>query len=573
MTGSSRFPFAFRCLLASAIAASPLAAQTTDPRSRVSVGVNGVEGDRGSGGGVLSRDARWVAFDSGADNLVPGDVEGHYDVFVHDRTTGATVRVSVDSNGVAANQDSEYSSISADGRFVAFASYADNLIAVDHNGAMDVFVHDRDPDGNGIFDEGNGVTTRASERTGGGGGNDMSYWPSLSADGRLVAFTSFATNLVNGDQNLSADIFVRDLVAGTTTRVSVDSNGAEADGGSFAPALSRDGRFVAFQSDATNLVAGDTNGCSDVFVHDLTTGATVRASVSTAGVQGNRASSYPSICGDGSRIAFQSAAGNFSKIDQKNGSADVFLHDFVAGTTELVSVDSSGAAANDASFYPLISEDGKTVAFSSDATNLSANDADGAYDVFVRDLAAGTTTIVSQTAWLASAEALPSALSGDGRFVLFWSDSADLVPDDDNADYDLFLYDRAIAEPVAASVPYGTGYPGSNGIPNLSSSSAPVYGATTTLAIDNSSGAWTPALVAFGFGRASIPTRAGGTLLVDAPSFVVQAIPPTGLSLPFTVPLDPALCGLTIDLQALELDPGASSGISFTPGLEWTFGN
>jgi Tol biopolymer transport system component len=573
MSVSSRFPFAFLCLLAPSIAASPLAAQTTDPRSRVSVGANGVEADRGSGGGALSRDARWVAFDSGADNLVPGDVEGHYDVFVHDRATGATVRVSVDSNGVAANQDCDYASISADGRFVAFASYADNLIAVDHNGAMDVFVHDRDPDGNGVFDEGNGVTTRASERAGGGGGDDMSYWPSLSADGRLVAFTSFATNLVNGDTNLSADVFVRDLVAGTITRVSVDSNGAEADGGSYAPSLSRDGRWVGFQSDATNLVAGDTNGCSDVFVHDLTTGATVRASVSTSGVQGNRASSYPSICGDGSRIAFQSAAGNFSKIDQKNGSADVFLHDFAAGTTELSSVDSSGAAANDASFYPLISEDGKTVAFSSDATNLSANDADGAYDVFVRDLAVGTTAIVSQTAWLASAEALPSALSGDGRFVLFWSDSADLVPDDHNADYDLFLYDRAIAEPVAASVPYGAGYPGSNGIPNLSSSSGPVYGATTTLAIDNSSGVWTPALVALGFGRASIPTRAGGTLLVDAPSFVVEAIPPLGFTLPFTVPLDPALCGLTIDLQALELDPGASLGISFTPGLEWTFGN
>jgi len=573
MSGSSRFPFAFRCLLASAIAASPLAAQTTDPRSRVSVGVNGVEGDLGSNAASMSRDGRYVAFSSGADNLVAGDVEGHADVFVHDRATGSTVRVSVDANGVGGDYDSFDSSISADGRFVAFASYADNFVAFDHELFLDVFVHDRDPDGNGVFDEGNGVTTRVSDPSFGVDGDDASYAPSISADGKVVAFVSFATNLVIGDTNQRADVFVRDLSTGTTTRVSVDSAGAQSDGDSFAPSLSRDGRWVAFQSSATRLVAGDTNGCDDVFVHDLSTGTTVRASVSSAGVQGNRASSFASICGDGSRVVFQSQAGNFSKIDLKNGSSDVFLRDFAAGTTTLLSVDSSGAAANGASFYPLISEDGTTVTFASEATNLSANDADGAYDAFVRDLNAGTTTILSQTAWLASAEAVASALSGDGRLVAFESESPDFVADDTNADYDVFVYDRSIPEPVAASTPYGAGYPGTNGVPNLSSSSAPVYGATTTLAIDNSSGAWTPALFAFGFGRASIPTRAGGTLLVDAPSFVVEAIPPPGLSLPFTVPLDPALCGLTIDLQALELDPGASAGISFTPGLEWTFGN
>ncbi|HET6163444.1 MAG TPA: hypothetical protein VFG37_07225 [Planctomycetota bacterium] len=557
--------------MASAIAASSLAAQS-DPRSRVSVASNGEEGDLGSGGGVLSRDARWVAFSSGADNLVPGDVGGYEDVFVHDRTTGATVRVSVDSNGVGGNLESFEPSISADGRFVAFASYAGNLIPVDHNRALDVFVHDRDPDGNGVFDEGNGVTTRASERAGGGGGDGPSRWPSLSADGQLVAFASDATNLVNGDTNGKADIFVKDFATGKPTRVSVDSNGAEADDLSFAPSLSSDGRFVAFSSLATNLVNGDTNGCCDVFVHDLTTGATVRASVNTAGIEGNHESLYPSICGDGSRVVFQSEAGNFSKIDKKN-SGDVFLRDLAAGTTKLVSVDSSGAAANGASYYPFISEDGQTVAFSSQATNLSPGDLDYAEDAFVRDLGARTTAIVSQTAWLASREGYAVSLSGDGRFVLFSSDAADLVPEDHNDDYDVFLYDRSIAEPVAASVPYGAGWPGTNGIPSLSSSGNPVFGVPSTLSIGNSYGAWTPALVALGLGRASIPTRAGGTLLVDAPHFVVEAIPPSGLSPPFTVPFDPALCGLVVDLQALELDPGASAGISFTPGIEWTFGN
>jgi Tol biopolymer transport system component len=543
------------------------------PTTRANVDSAGAQSAAVSISPAISADGRFVAFESVASDLVAGDTNGDIDIFVHDRVTGATVRVSVDSSGHEANGNSRFPTLSSDGRFVAFESYATNLVANDTNGYTDVFVHDRDPDGNGVFDEGNGVTTRASQRSGGAGGNDVSYAPSLSADGQVVAFVSFATNLVNGDTNLRADIFVHDFTAGTTTRVSVDSAGAESDGDNFAPSLSRDGRWVAFLSGATNLVAGDTNGCDDVFVHDLSTGATVRGSVSTAGIQANRASSYSSICGDGSRVVFQSQAGNLSKIDLKNGSSDVFLRDVAAGTTELVSVDSTGAAGNDASFYPLISEDGTTVVFASEATNLSANDADGEYDVFVRDLTAGTTAIVSQTAWLASAEAIGAALSGDGRFVVFTSDVPDFVADDTNADYDVFVYDRSIPEPVAASVPYGAGYPGTNGIPNLSSSSAPIYGATPTLAIDNSSGAWTPALLAFGFGRASIPTRAGGTLLVDAPLFVVEAIPPPGLSLPFTVPLDPALCGLTIDLQVLELDPGAGFGISFTPGLEWTFGN
>jgi Tol biopolymer transport system component len=573
MSGSSRFPFAFRCLLASAIAASSLAAQSADPRSRVSVASNGDEGNGDSYQAAMSSDGRYVAFSSEADNLVAGDVEGRYDVFVHDRTTGATVRVSVDSNGAGGDGDSVSPSISAGGRFVAFSSSAVNLVAADHNGLRDVFVHDRDPDGNGVFDEGNGVTTRVSKPTGGGDGDGPSDRASISADGSVVAFVSYATNLVSGDTNQCADIFVRDRPAGTTTRVSVDSSGAQSNYYSLAPSLSRDGRWVAFQSVATNLVAGDTNACEDVFVHDLSTGTTVRASVSTAGVQGNYASSVATLCADGSRVAFQSQAGNFSKIDKKGASVDVFLRDLVAGTTTLVSVDSSGAAANDASFAPMISEDGTTVAFASQATNLSPNDADGVYDVFVRDLNAGTTAIVSQTAWLESTEAYTATLSGDGRLVVFYSDSPDLVPDDRNGVYDLFVYDRSIPEPVAASANYGAGYPGTNGIPNLSSSSGPVYGATTTLVIGNSSGAWTPALLAIGFGRASIPTRAGGTLLVDAPHFVVEAIPPPGLSLPFTVPLDPALCGLVVDLQALELDPGASFGISFTPGLEWTFGN
>src|SRR5438445_496038 len=223
------------------------------------------------------------------------------------RSAGAqtTVRVSVASDGTEGNDVSLGSALSADGRFVAFDSAATDLVAGDTNGVSDVFVHDRQT----------GTTERVSVASDGTQGNDASFYSALSADGRFVAFDSDATNLVAGDTNGTTDVFVHDRQTGTTERVSVASGGGTQgngkSGGFFAfPALSADGRFVAFQSDAPNLVAGDTNGTTDVFVHDRQTGTTERVSVASGGSQGNGCSAGPVLSADGRFVAFHRPATN-----------------------------------------------------------------------------------------------------------------------------------------------------------------------------------------------------------------------------------------------------------------------
>ena len=213
--------------------------------------------------------------------------------------------------------------------------------------------------------------------------------PAISADGRFVAFVSFATNLVPGDSNGRGDVFVRDRLTQTTERVSVDSAGTEGNSGSDGPSISANGRFVVFWSDATNLVRGDTNGVADVFVRDRLTRTTERVSVDSAGNEGNGASglhshSEYSISADGRFVAFVSSATNLVPGDT-NGAADVFVHDRLTRTTERVSVDSAGNEANSSSFDPVISADGRFVAFSSAATNLVPGDTNEQPDVFVRD--------------------------------------------------------------------------------------------------------------------------------------------------------------------------------------------
>ena len=246
---------------------------------RVSLSSTGTQGNESSHASSISADGRFVAFESRASNLVEGDINGTDDIFVHDRETGTVELVSVSSNGAQANRSSGFPSISADGRFVAFESRASNLIVGDTNNEMDVFLHDRTT----------GSTERVSVSSSGAQANALySSQPSISADGRFVAFSSFASNLVDSDTNNDRDVFVHDRATGTTERVSVSSSGEQTDFlYSRAPSISADGRFVAFQSASRNLVAGDTNGKSDIFVHDRATGTTERVSVSSSGAQGS----------------------------------------------------------------------------------------------------------------------------------------------------------------------------------------------------------------------------------------------------------------------------------------------
>ncbi|MEN6642914.1 MAG: Ig-like domain-containing protein [Armatimonadia bacterium] len=245
--------------------------RTTGTTTRVSVATGGAQGDDKSFDSSISANGRYVAFYSRARNLVAGDTNCYPDVFVHDCTTGSTTRVSVATGGAQANGDSDRPSISADGRYVAFVSEASNLVAGDTGDFQDVFLHDRTT----------GTTTRVSVATGGAQANGHNFDPSISADGRYVAFSSWGSNLVAGDTNERDDVFVHDRTTGTTTRVSVATGGAQGDSTSGYPSISANGRYVAFESEASNLVAGDTNGTYDVFIRD-TLGVTTRPTAPTA---------------------------------------------------------------------------------------------------------------------------------------------------------------------------------------------------------------------------------------------------------------------------------------------------
>jgi len=365
----------------------------TPTTTRVSVDSFGAEGSGHSYSPSISGDGRYVAFESNANDLVAGDINPLSDIFVHELPGGPTTLVSVDSFDAQDVPSSSFSpSISADGRYVAFDSNAD-LVADDFNGTVDIFVRDRDADGNGTYDEPGPVgvsTVRVSVATGGVEVNDPSFSPSISSDGRYVAFESSAPDLVAPITNGKVHIFVRDLLAGTTTLVSVDSTDVQGNDDSSSASISADGRYVAFESIATNLVAPVTNGKVHIFVRDLVAGTTTLVSVSSTDVQGNDDSSSASISSDGRYVAFESLSTNLVAGDTNN-KIDIFVRDLQTGTTTRVSVDLAGVEGNGNSNAPSISSDGSSVTFQSDADNLVGvgNDNNGAPDIFADDLQAG----------------------------------------------------------------------------------------------------------------------------------------------------------------------------------------
>ncbi len=409
---------------------------------RVSVASGGIQANGASGSThhvSTSADGCYIAFYSDATNLVPGDTNGVRDVFVRNQRTGTTIRTSVASNGSQGNGQSGYigtstpfaPGISDDGRYVVFESLASNLISNDTNNVADIFVRDLHTS----------TTTRVSIASDGGQANGTSYEPFISASGRYVIFVSVASNLVPGDTSNSPDVFVHDRTTGQTTRVSIASNGTPGNASSGHPSISADGRFVAFDSYASNLVSGDTNGFQDVFVRDRQTGQTTRVSLNTNGSQVNGNSWEPMISADGLWIVFSSTASNLVAGDT-NAVQDVFLHNRVTGQTTRISVASNGSQGNDLSNVPSISADGRYMAFQSPSTNLVTGDTNITWDVYIHDRVTGETirASVNSSGTQGNFFSWNSSIASTGRFVTFSSFASNLVLGDTNGTWDIFVH-------------------------------------------------------------------------------------------------------------------------------------
>ena len=394
---------------------------------------------------MITPNARYVVFQSDASDLVAGDTNDEPDVFVRDRQTGTTERVNLSTGGAEANQRSQAGAISADGRFVVFTSRASNLAPDPSGSQSSIYVHDRQTD----------TTDRVPVPLGDG-------IPSLSADGRYIAAE---------DEN--GQVLVHDRQLATTEVASVDSSGDPAPGDHFGGvgSISANGRFVEFGSSAA-LVPGDTNGAQDAYVRDLQLDTTERVSVSDSGSQGNGDSQPGSISSDGRYVVFQSFASDLVAGDT-NDARDVFLHDRQAGTTVRVSVGAAGVQGNDSSGTgdgPSISADGSVVSFHSNASNFDAGDTNGFQDIFVRDLQAGTTDWLTVAGDGTPADAFSgfSTISADGISVAFTSEASNLVPGDNPGLGDAFVFTRGAGgggpdDDASATLPPGGGTVATNG--------------------------------------------------------------------------------------------------------------
>jgi Tol biopolymer transport system component len=443
--------------------------------------VSANEAGTGSGAGasinpVVTPNGRYVVFESLSGDLAPGDTNGKWDVFLRDLQTGSTILVSVNSAGTASgNGDSGSAAVSADGRYVVFVSTATDLVAgvTDANAAKDVFIRDTWPGG----------TTILVSATKGGGrtGDKESTRPALSADGRVIAFLSEATNLVATDGNGRRDVFVRDVQANTTSLVSVNSAGTAGGNGvsgpnyydSSPPDISADGNYVAFESLASNLVANDTNAAMDVFVRDLRAKQTSLVSVDMTGKAAG--GTVPAINANGQFIAFLSPGTNLAPNDNNLDSVDVYVRDVAAGATRLVSVNNAGVGSSKGTCSnPTVSADGRYVAFSSSMRDLTPTlSPNQARNVYVRDLTLGRTSRASvgrDGAW-PEHDAGSGVISADGRAVAFLSDW-DLAGNDTNPEGDVYLRDLRTQTTALVSVSNqtwraGTSHPSSR--PSISS--------------------------------------------------------------------------------------------------------
>ncbi len=396
---------------------------------RLSVSANGVQSFSPSYNAPrISTDGHFVVFYSTASNLVPGDANGRDDVFLKDTQTGAIQIASVASNGTQGNNYSGLDQdISADGRYVVFSSAASNLVSGDTNGYSDIFLRDTLT----------GTTQRVSVNSNGSQSDGEAHRPKISADGRYVVFEMDSAIAFNGGAvNFISDIFRKDLQTGALARVAVGFD-PQVFGYSNNPAISDDGRYVAFESYSDNLISGDSNNRRDVYLKDVSTGGMSRISVSSSGVQANGESLEADISSTGRYVVFSSASTNLIASDT-NGKYDIFLKDVQTGAIQLVSVTQGGTQANGNSFSPNVSADGHFVVFRSEASNFAAGDTNGFGDVFVKDMVTGALQAISILPNGTPDTGSDPAISADGQFIVFSSDSS-LGTGDSNGTLDIFL--------------------------------------------------------------------------------------------------------------------------------------
>lgn len=529
------------CVCAACVAccSTSLRAQTT---TRISVDSAGVEANELSLIPEPSRDGRFVAFESVASNLVAGDTNAQRDIFVRDRLTDQTTRVSVKSSG---GQGSGHRpGISADGRFVVFRS-SSSLVAGDSNGTADIYVRDRQL----------ATTTRVSVTSSGAQVQEDCEEATISGDGSRVSFMSLSNALVPGDTNGFRDVFVHDRASGQTQCASVDPLGAPANGESIFSALSADGRWIAFDSNATNLVTGG-NPYGSVFVRDLSTGVT---SFVARG-------SNPDISDDGSVVVFNCPWDNVVSGDN-NGFADVLVRDMSSGVLSAASVSSDGTMGNGSSSitwtsHSVISGDGRFVIFESSASNLVGVSLSAVQTVYVHDRVTGLTELVNvdSNGVQSDQNNLFAAISGDGLTAFFCTAAANLVAGDTNGHMDVFAHE-VVFTPVSYCTPATTGAgctPTIRATGVASASSTSGFTLEVPNAESNKNG-----MFFYGLGATSVPFAPGNTsvLCVSAPR------QRTALSNTGGPPLGTCDGALVLDWNAWVSSHPSALGAPFVAGL------
>lgn len=544
----------------------------------VSLDSTGVQANEESYLGSFSADGRLIMFESEATNLAQGDVNGASDIFIHDRVSGVTTLVSQSISGVPGNAPSFFATFTPDGRFVAFASSASDLVANDANGnATDMFVRD-------LL---SGTTELVSVSSAGEQANGDSGWGATSADGRYVAFLSRATNLVAGVVDGSNQVFLRDRVAGTTILVSRSSSGAVGDGDCWGVAISANGSIVSFGSTATNLVSGDSNQMSHVFVHEIASGVTECISATPSGLPGNGWSYNGELSADGRIATFASYSSDLI-AGGTNGQCHEFVRDRLAGTTEIVSVDTSGNEGNGYSWPGNLSADGRFISFGSMASNLVAGDTNQSEDSFVHDRLTGETFLagLTSTGHLCQYGSYGGRISPDGRHVAFSGQGEDIIPGGAHGHVLLFVRDLdGCSATVATYCAAGTTTSGC--VPTISGSGTPSASAGSGFTIDVATveghkngmffyGLAGPEATAWGSSflcvrsplqRMGVVASGGasgsciGQLSIDWNAYI--ATHPSSLGSPF-------VSGETVWVQAMFRDPTAPGGSNASDALWFT---